>query len=210
MSCFVLFGCGSGASSTNVSPPVDQSTGKEALETITLGISMYRLVGDCDEPDPAISSQRTEEELLEIVARMNDIWAPAGIRLEAKTVSTIKLPKEVLTRVTYGEIRALLQELGESVEAPGPSVIYGFYARSLGGPNGIAFPASRIFMVTDEPSVFDRRVSSHEVGHVLGLPHTPTDPGRLLFSGTNGMNLTDNEITIARITASKLLESRSN
>ena len=180
------------------------------METITLGISMYRLVGDCDEPDPAISSQRTEEELLEIVARMNDIWAPAGIRLEAKTVSTIKLPQELLTRVAYGEIGALLQELGESVEPPGPGVINGFYARSLGGPNGIAFPNSRIFMVTDEPSVFDRRVSSHEVAHVLGLPHTPTDPGRLLFSGTNGMTLTDNEITIARITASELLESSPN
>jgi hypothetical protein len=180
------------------------------LETITLGISMYRLVGDCDEPDPAISSQRTEEGLLEIVARMNDIWAPAGIRLEAKTVSTIKLPKELLTRMAYGEIRALLQELGESVEPPGPGVINGFYARSLGGPNGIAFPARGIFMVTDEPSVLDRRVSGHEVGHVLGLPHAPTDPGRLLFSGTNGMYLTDNEITIARIMASELLESSSN
>ena len=139
------------------------------METIILGISMYQLVGDCDERDPAISCQRTEEELLEIVSRMNDIWASAGIRLEAKTVSTIKLPKEFLTRVAYGEIRALLQELGESVEPPGPGVTNGFYARSLEVPNGIAFPASGIFMVTDEPSVFDRRVSGHEAGHVMGL-----------------------------------------
>ena len=180
------------------------------MEIITLGISMCRLIGDCDEPDPAISSQRTEEELLEIVARMNDIWAPAGIRLEAKTMPTIKLPKELLARVAYGEIRALLQELGESVEPPGPGVINGFYTRSLEGPNGIAFPARGIFMVTDEPSVFDRGVSGHEVGHVMGLPHSPTDPGRLLFSGTNGMYLTDNEITISRIMASELLESSSN
>ncbi len=168
---------------------------------------MYRLEGDCDEPDPAISSQRTEEELLEIVARMNEIWAPAGIRLEAKTVSTIKVPKEMLTRVTWGDVRALLQELGGSVAPPGPSLINGFYFRNLGGPNGISFPSSRVFMVTDEPSVFDRRVSSHELGHILGLPHTSHDPGRLLFSGTNGMNLTDNEITIARMVASELLES---
>ncbi|PKB78933.1 MAG: hypothetical protein BZY88_15885 [SAR202 cluster bacterium Io17-Chloro-G9] len=177
------------------------------MDTITLGISLYRLEGDCDEPDPAISSHRTEGELLEILDRMNDIWAPAGIRLEAKTVSTIKLPKEMLTKVTWGDVRVLLQELGGSVEPPGPGLINGFFSRSLGGPNGISFPNSRIFMVADEPSVFDRRVSSHEVGHILGLPHTSIDPHRLLFSGTNGMSLTDNEITIARMVASELLES---
>ena len=50
----------------------------------------------------------------------------------------------------------------------------------------------------DEPSVFDRRVSSHEVGHMLGLHHVLGDAGRLLFSGTNGMALTEDEATVAR------------
>jgi hypothetical protein len=52
--------------------------------------------------------------------------------------------------------------------------------------------------VIDEPSVFDRRVSSHEVGHMLGLHHVLDDPGRLLYSGTNGMSLTEDEATVAR------------
>lgn len=144
------------------------------------------------------------------MARMNDSWAPAGIRLNAKTMPTIKLPKELLARLAYGEIRTLLQELEESAEPPGPGVVNGFYTRGLEGPNGIAFPARGIFMVTDEPSVFDRPVSDHEVGHVMGLPHSSTDHGLLLFSGTNRMYLTDNEITISQIMASELLESPSN
>ena len=63
-------------------------------------------------------------------------------------------------------------------------------------------------MVIDEPSVFDHRVSSHEVGHILGLRHTQNDPARLLYSGTNGTNLTPEEITLTRYVAMELLKTQ--
>ena len=63
-------------------------------------------------------------------------------------------------------------------------------------------------MVIGEPSVFDRRVSSHEVGHILGLRHTRADRGRLLYSGTNGMTLTPEEIVLARYVTIKLLKAK--
>ena len=66
------------------------------------------------------------------------------------------------------------------------------------GVQTCALPISRTFFVIDEPSVFDRRVSSHEVAHMLGLHHVLDDPGRLLYSGTNGMVLTGDEATVAR------------
>ena len=52
----------------------------------------------------------------------------------------------------------------------------------------------------------DRRVSSHEVGHILGLHHVLTDSNRLLFSGTNGMALTDEEAAVARYVAQGILD----
>ena len=54
--------------------------------------------------------------------------------------------------------------------------------------------------------VFDRRVSSHEVGHILGLHHVLRDPDRLLFSGTNGMTLTEDEATVARYFAKGIIQ----
>jgi len=60
--------------------------------------------------------------------------------------------------------------------------------------------------VIDGPSVFDRRVSSHEVGHMLGLHHVLGDAGRLLFSGINGMALIEDEATVARYFARGILQ----
>ena len=58
----------------------------------------------------------------------------------------------------------------------------------------------------DEPSVFYRRVNSHEVGHMLGLHHVLGDAGQLLFSGTNGMTLTEDEAMAARYFARGILQ----
>ena len=62
-----------------------------------------------------------------------------------------------------------------------------------------------MFFVTDTPSVHHERVTSHEIGHILGLHHTLDDSGRLMFPGTNGMELTVEEITVARYVAQGLL-----
>ncbi len=89
---------------------------------------------------------------------------------------------------------------------PNPSLINAFYAQGIGGFNGVAPFGTRLFFVTDEPTVHDERVTSHEIGHILGLHHTLQDADRLMFSGTNGMNLTEEEIIVARYAAQGLLE----
>ena len=57
-------------------------TAEASVEEITVGISMYVLVDDLENPDPAVSSRRSEEELTVILAGMNEIWGQANIRLE--------------------------------------------------------------------------------------------------------------------------------
>ncbi len=51
-------------------------------EIITISISLFLLVDDRDDPDLAISTHRTEDDLREILDGMNDIWSQADIQLE--------------------------------------------------------------------------------------------------------------------------------
>ena len=181
-------------------------------EVITVGISMYLLVDDLENPDPAISSKRSEEELKVILAGMNEIWGQANIRLELETLDTIEVDPDVLAQVAEGNIMAFFDKLGGripfTVAGPESSLISGFYTKRAGGANGISPLGTGWYMVIDEPSVFDHRVSSHEVGHILGLQHTGADRGRLLYSGTNGTTLTREEITLTRYLAMELLKAK--
>ena len=170
-------------------------------EVIRLRISLFLLVDDKEERDLDISTHRTEEDLRKILEGMNDIWSQADIRLDLQTIHTVEVPETLLRGMQAGNLQPFFREFGDRLSLFQPSTIRGFYLRNVGGPNGVNPLRTRTFFVIDEPSGHDRRVSSHEVGHILGLHHVLDDPGRLLFSGTNGMTLTEDEATVARYIA---------
>ncbi len=190
-------------SAAQTATQAQEDTGRE---TITIPISLYVVVDDVDNPDPALSSRRTPDELREILDGVNDIWRQADIRFEAQYIGMLALPESVLRDINGGSFRAFFQQAGNTFEVPDLGLINGFYAREIGGPNGIMPFGAPLFFVMDEPTVFDRRVSSHEIGHILGLHHTQFDSGRLLYSGTNGMALTEEEIIVARYVAQGMLD----
>ena len=203
-----LAACGGGDGDT---VPVETAQ-EDSSEQITIGLSMYLLVDDLDDPNPAVSSARTKAELVEILEGMNEIWGQANVRLELAALETMVVNRDVLKEVGAGNTRAFFDRLGESIplddSGPDAGLISGFYTRRIGGPNGLTPLGSRWYMVMDEPSVCDHRVSSHEVGHILGLRHTLGSQARLLYPGTNGMKLSDEEITLARYVAMELLKTQ--
>ncbi len=174
---------------------------EEPLPTITLPISIYII----DDAEGANSSQRTAEELTAVYQRVNEIWAQANIIFEIQTIERIPLPAVPLQAVLAGDFQPFFNGLGRDIDIPNPSLLNGFYSQAIGGPNGLAPTGTRLFFVMDTPSVHDERVTSHEIGHILGLHHVPDDPDRLLFSGTNGMTLSPEEIAVARYVATGML-----
>ncbi len=208
ISAAVSVGCSAAGDSGPTLESPSSAPGAIAVprEVISLSISLFLLVDDKGEPDPGISTHRTEEDLREILDGMKEIWSQANIRLELQIIESIEVPKSILRGMLAGNLGPFFREIGDGIALPKTSAINGFYIRSIGGPNGINPFRSRNFFVIDEPTVFDRRVSSHEVGHILGLHHALDDPGRLLFSGTNGMTLTENEATVARYFAQGIMQ----
>jgi hypothetical protein len=171
------------------------------LATIVLPIAIYIIDGQ----EERLSSQRHPDQLAGIFKLVNEIWAPAAINIEVQHISRITLPDAVLQAAARGDFQPFFDGAGREFDVPDPATINAFYARQIGGPNGIVPFDARLFFVADEPTVHHERVTSHEIGHILGLHHTPDDSGRLMFSGTNGMALTDDEITVARYTVQGIL-----
>lgn len=169
---------------------------------MTLPISIYIV----DSEDGQLSSGRSAEQLAEIYQRVNDIWSQAGITIEVQTIERLNLPTEVVQAIAGGDYRPFLSGIGRQYEIPEPSLLNAFYAREIGGANGVAPQGTRLFFVMDEPSVHHERVSSHEIGHILGLHHTTADQRRLMFPGSNGMDLAGEEIVVARYVAQGLLD----
>ena len=206
----VVLGLGVGAvllaANGQQEPESDQTTEREP---IVLPISLYLLVSDDDaseEQAALVDTQRSEDELRETLDGMNDIWSQADIQLEAQAIGELAVPVDVLADILSGNFNSFFRQAGITFDIPNAAEINGYYARGIGGPNGIVPFRAPHYFVTDRPSVHDRRVSSHEVGHILGLHHTLGDRGRLLFPGTNGMALTEEEIVVARYFAQGYLD----
>ena len=173
---------------------------------LTVPLSLY-LMQDSAGTESPLSSRRTEDGLAIIAENMGVVWSQANVIFDPINIATITAPTDVLQAIATGlDTGAFFDQVGRTFDIPDPSAVNGFYLRTAGRVNGFAPTGSRVFFVIDEPSVHDERVSSHEVGHIFGLHHQLEDPGTLMFSGTNGTVLTQDEIVVARYTAQGVLD----
>ena len=179
----------------------------DAEAPIAMPLSLYIVDEAGASPTSKLSSRRDAESVEQVLERMRTIWDQAGIELVSRSIARITAPADALIDLGQGETTAFLNGLYDgSIEVSDPAVINGFYIGSLGRINGITPVGTRVFFVTDEPSVHDERVSSHEIGHILGLHHETSDSGRLMFSGTNGTELADEEVGTARYVAQGIID----
>jgi hypothetical protein len=153
--------------------------------------------------EPALATTLGAEDARRVLAAVNTIWAQAGIAFVAEAVgATTASPRPGVAR-DDGDRWVVAAMPRERLLRGGLNI---FYVKRL-VPNG--FYADGLIFVKDTarlepvPGGLDEplpRVTAHEIGHALGLPHRQ-DLVNLMASGKNGFLLDANEIAIARATA---------
>ena len=154
----------------------------------------------------------TDDDVHRIITKVNGVWHKAGIhfRLEPILREKAENVKDFAEKAaddlsTLGEYRLLRPASSRSL--PGLHVYYihqfavnGVY---LGGTTCFVKETARLRPVQggiDEPIP---RVTAHELGHAMGLPHRQ-DVTNLMASGNNGTTLNAAEGEIVRAKARKI------
>jgi hypothetical protein len=175
----------------------------DQLSELTVPLSVYIL----DDRDGIYSSERSKEEIVSIFQKVNEIWSQAAIKINVRYIHRTELPHEIIKDFIEGNYKPFLNGINRKFNLQNHSIINAFYSKRIGGPNGRALTRYGFFLVTDTSFVHDQRVTSHEIGHLLGLGHEPYNRKRLMYSGTNGIQLTTKEINTARKNAAAILKS---
>lgn len=139
----------------------------------------------------SISSHRSDGNILSLAADAQAIWRKAGIVFDV-ALEKVRLETAAGQALSVGDLNRFYQ----AIEPDGHG-LHIFFVSSLDGLNGVAI-SPRLAWVADTTHVDDFRATAHEIGHLLGLKHTRESRSRLLFPGTNGTELSEAEILLAR------------
>jgi len=150
--------------------------------------------------DPEHGTRRSEDEIRALFDRdpafeypegrsLTDIFQPAGVRFRLVSLREAMIDSHVadLTR------QSMLREVAAVLSEPG--AINVFFVRDINGAHGagdfyspVRSPSGFAFIADRPPhgASFKRSLVTlaHELGHVLGLPHMPSDENVMRNEGT--------------------------
>jgi hypothetical protein len=157
---------------------------------------------------PALETTLSGKDIGRIVGKLNGVWAQAGLHFYVESI----LREQANEPATHAEAGRPPERSGLPALRPEASratnLFHVYYIKEM-SVNGIYFPEGIFVKDTaslkaveggiDEPLP---RVTSHELGHALGLAHRQHTTN-LLASGTTGTWLNEEEIRQAREAARK-------
>jgi len=176
-------------------------TRRASLPIISLMVRVHLVQS---ETMPEMHTTLVEADIRRIFGKVNAVWAQAGIHFEIESIGQTQavLPVvEARGKPEFARVRASLPK-----ERLGQTALDICYVKQV-VPNGFFY--EELIVVKDTASLKEvsggldeplPRVTSHEIGHALGLPHRQ-EMTNLMASGTTGFSLNEAEIALARVKA---------
>lgn len=190
--------------------PPDVTKPPAADEFMIIPLRIHVLSGDPEE----IDCKLTDADLDRIVGKINRVWSVAGIHFGVESVVREPAARQALFSKWKDEFggsvplhfhRALLPDASRKFDG-----LHVYYVHKL-PVNGVYMGED--FAIVQEtaklrevPGGIDEplpRVTSHELGHALGLQHRQNETN-LMASGTTGILLNEPEVKTARERALKV------
>jgi hypothetical protein len=159
----------------------------------------------------------SDEDIKRVIGKVNGIWHRAGIHfrveslLHEKAVDVKEFERSRAEKAAHEEPQALGTYRGvapaETRSLPGLHVYYihRFAVNGVFLGQGICFVQETAKLRAVEGGIDEPlpRVTSHELGHALGLPHRQNTTN-LMASGTTGILINEAEVTTVRKKAKQI------
>ncbi len=190
-------------------PPAKDVKAEAKLPVLTVPVRVHLVQSKAT---PAMHTTMTEADVRRIFGKVNMVWSQAGIHFEIESIVRTEaavLSEEMEKKDEFVRVNAMIPKA-----SLGTAMLNVCYVKEV-KPNG--FYHAGLIVVKDTASLraveggIDEplpRVTSHEIGHALSLPHRQ-DRLNLMASGTTGFSLNDAEIKAAREIAAKFQKPAS-
>lgn len=165
----------------------------ERSTEITVQVATFIVLDDARQ----FSSERSNDDAVQLVREANLIWEPANITFNFTGVEFLFVNYDRFINDLFASNARGLPDSGAHIQV--------FFVNEIAA-NGVAFSQVNNIVVKDVTTVNSYRTVAHELGHLLGLPHVFDSTSKLMYRGTNGEILTAPEIEQARNQARLLAE----
>lgn len=189
--------------------PRDVTARPPAKDFLIIPLRVHVLTGD----EPDVDCALKDTDVRRVIGKVNRVWSVAGVyfglesivREPAENVAQFRRLRDAMPANSLHPYRVLRPDKTRKFDGLHVYYVHHMPVNGVHMGDDFAFVQETASLRPVEGGIDEPipRVTSHELGHALGLPHRQ-DRTNLMASGTTGTLLNEAEVRVARYHAAKV------